>query len=531
MLSLSRSPRCVWLLALAVVVATGCDRLLPFDGRPGAAGADSGRGSEAGPAGPDLRGLDGAAERPTSHLDAAPAPVCLQAVTNPPTPVPAGRILHAAPAPKGDAANLTLTPPCPGGKPCPLERLFERKAATDDEKWCDGTPGQYLKHLLPGDTVIVADGEYPPLEILQACGKPGAPIVVIASGKGAVIRGEKLHDGEGVVWRSAVLIDRSRHLFFHGLTVRPPTAPSTADPIRGIGLIHVSNVVVRGCDVAAFSNAIRVADAADLTLDGNTLQDSVPVGSSIPAGLYLDGPTPRTLVGGNTFRHNQGPAIFVAESTECLLIERNLMVGNSKGGDGTIHLDSPRRVTVRSNLIQGSGGTGIALLGTATAPVADVLLSNNTIDVVGDASSGGKFGVHLTGLAGTVRLHNNLIHDRALGHAPLEIEGAQLSDVSKYLASDRNSLHAMLVGGTIIVAQVGLLAQSLATWQQMGFDQGSLALPIEDLVVKPGTGDDFDYHLKAGSEAKGIGLDLKDELGLTLEGKARNPASVDLGCY
>ena len=244
-----------------------------------------------------------------------------------------------------------------------------------------------------GDEILVAPGTY--FELLDFLGKDvelrstaGAATTIVDAGQ----RGNVVTFSQG----------ESRDALISGFTLR-----NGLGIFNGLGAgIHcdgssptIADNVIESCFGGESGGGLALLGGSPLVV-GNVVRDN---GADFGAGLYCAQGTTAEIVGNqilsNGFFGTTGGGIHVHDSG--VLIEGNLIEGNSAAGAGGLHVESAVQVIVRGNEIRGNfadEGDGGGLF---TYP--NTLVEDNLIE--GNAAGGDGTGVYAHG--GTYR--NNRI--------------------------------------------------------------------------------------------------------------------------
>jgi hypothetical protein len=298
---------------------------------------------------------------------------------------------------------VLAAPACAGG-----EESAARPAATQasnatipahDEASFDAA----IAKARAGDTIQLADGSYPTLEV-SGRAYSGRPVRIVGS------RNAKL---------AGILFLNSSNLVLEGVTITPPGGEMARLAVRnGSRGIVIERVLVDGRDENAGAALVTSDDASDVTIRGSELTNCGRGGGCVRLGAknlrviqnkffdcrscdFIKGGGQGALVQGNTFdlAHNVecrgGPAscphnnlIHIMGGASWTIVGNRF--GAAKAGSGQIYVnptvrsaDNPiRSLLIASNIFTGDTGMGIRIgIGqrSAAPPPGNVRIVNNTI--------------------------------------------------------------------------------------------------------------------------------------------------------
>jgi Right handed beta helix region len=419
-------------------------------------------------------------------------------------PAATGRVLHVR-ADGSDAAACTARAPC---------RQIARAAPL----------------LRAGDTLVVGAGDYARFTLAGARGRPGAPITIIASAPGAMVRGQPDCHRRDRACRDAILIERSEHVVVDGLGASGATRAGLAVEL-GREVAVRNGVFVDNGRWGIFSSFVD-----DLVIEHNQTARS-----RSEHGIYASNSGDRVVIRGNLVHDNRACGIQINADwsvkdpddlypgevdgiTTGALVEGNLIFANGRGGGAGINLDGVQDSVVRNNLLFDNTASGIVNYGDADGMEdmskddgdgrqgpRDMVIAHNTVV----QPRGARAALLFRYSVGPNLVRNNILH-----HA----DGAAIlvggDDDVAYLDSDHNLITRVDVDGH--VTDGGLV--DLGAWSARGVDESSLTAPVERLFVAPGC----DFSLAPGSPARNRGA-LVDKAGdRDLTGRPRGRAP-DLG--
>ncbi|MGV9266410.1 right-handed parallel beta-helix repeat-containing protein [Kitasatospora sp. NPDC003701] len=194
---------------------------------------------------------------------------------------------------------------------------------------------------LPGQTVQIAGGTYPEAVTVTRSGTPGHPVT---------FRG------------------------LPGADKRPAAkVGSTGRGAPAFRLAHVHDVTVQGLAFTTDQEALLVADADRIVLDGNVL---VAADGATTPGVRLTGRTTAVTVSRNRIGGSAGAGIAVEAGVSGAVLTTNAV--NANRGGGILVTDAPGTV-VTSNSVVENCGSGITLAGASSGAV----IENNIVTATG----------------------------------------------------------------------------------------------------------------------------------------------------
>ncbi len=366
----------------------------------------------------------------------------------------------------------------------------------------------------PGDTVLVADGEYRGFVADGMRGTASLPITIFATGRGAVVQPEA--SCEKKACRDTIVIRNSRHFIIDGLSSRQ--APRAAVAILygdhvtvrhgrfhdnrrwGIFTSFADDVVIERNEISAShrEHGIYLSNSGDRpTVRANLIYDNDG------SGIHVNGDfreRPEMDRSGRSFYSGQVDGIISGASIEGNLIFRNgsgkIAKKRRRGGSG-INLDGVWDSVVKDNVLFDNSGAGIAAFGDADGVIDDspddgdgrfgpqgLTITNNTVVMP-----------ELARNALQLRLSHgpNVVSNNILLHADSRRVGLEFVTAldAFRVTSNANVLERVSVGDRV---------RSLEVWRrESGQDKQSLAIPIARLFVDPANGD---YSVVSASPAK-----------------------------
>ena len=371
---------------------------------------------------------------------------------------------------------------------------------------------QAVAAVRPGDTILIADGDYKGFEVRDLHASSNAPIVLRAAGRNARI----LPTTDRRDNRDTIYLDGCRWITLDGLRA--------FDGLRaGVRIEGSDHITVRN---GVFGNndrwGIFTGHCDDLLIENNEC-----FGSRKEHGIYVGNSGDRPVIRGNRSHDNRGCGIHLNADLSCggdgiitgALIENNVVYGNGGGGGAGINMDGVQDSTIRNNLLYGNHASGITSfkIDGAAGPKGQRIL-NNTIVMASNARYALQFGQTL----GTNWVRNNILYDLN------PIRGGLAFNEARDVRNVDSGFNVFSTEAPIVATDDWAVRVSLTKWQAKGMESHSLVAALAVLFADPANND---YRLKAASPAIDTGQNLP-EVPRDLTGAAR-PAgrSTDIGCY
>ena len=441
----------LWALSIACGLLCACG---DDDGTPVADGAraDAGSGArDAGPpfdAGPDHDGGAG--------NDAGPVGA------------DAGGSTGGDAGPPPDCAGPSVR--CVDDTPGPMQEYTTIQAAADA--------------TAPGDVVFVASGRYAGFQV-DTSGTAGARITYRAAASDVVID-SPASTGDGIRFQNV------SHVTLDGFRIESP--PQRCIAARGAtpDVPMVDLVIRRNVCRNATVEGFYLSEVSMSLVESNDISGTGVAGDTRSHGIYLA----NAGSDGTTIRGNSIANAMSAESNGIhvngdlsiggdglvsgLVIEQNLIHDNAQNG---LNLDGVQDSTIRNNVIWGNARNAIRAyaIDAAAGPRALRIVSNTLA-----TTAAGGWAVKFTeDMGGEVVFDNVLLSANGSTGAicvesPSMIQSANNVGVDRFSADDESSVI------------------SLAAWQALGLDMGSLVATPPELFVDAASGD---YHLRASAPA------------------------------
>jgi parallel beta-helix repeat protein len=362
----------------------------------------------------------------------------------------------------------------------------------------------------PGQTILVADGEYAAFEIKDLRGTKNRPITIKALGKNAQIAAEPSKT-------AAIILTRSRHIVIDGVTSR-------GNKSKSVFVKNSHGVTVRNCVLGDNGRtAIEFVHCNDAVIENNEIFNNQK------AGIAFGNSGDRVTIRGNRLRNN-GQGITLAGDLAAggdddvpgdgviseVLIENNIVSKCGSSG-AAVNLDGLKAAVVRNNLLFDNNASGIAVYkGSGASGAKDILIAQNTIDM----SPTSRHALVISDLIGGIKIRNNILMARNVNRAVIGVDSTQSA---RLIDSDRN----IFVENMNFTTGNDAAPLNLREWQALGLDKQSFSADARELFVEPGR----DYHLRRASGALGRG-DVIEPATPDLDNQSR-PAGVapDIGAY
>lgn len=424
--------------------------------------------------------------RTSRHLSASPKAVLARALLI---------VLSAVAASSARAATFYVAPngldTNPGSAAAPFRQI--RRA---------------LAFVAPGDTVLVADGNYLGFNVSNIHGSAAAPITLQAVGSGAVITPTTDRPDN----RDTIFVTYSSYVVLDGLT-------SSGANRAAIRIDSSPNITVRR---GVFGNNATWGIFTDFS-DNLLLERNECYGSKSQHGIYVSNTCVNPTIRANRLHDNyacglhmngdvsQGGAGIISGA----LVEGNVVYNNGTGGGSGINMDGVQNSVIKNNLLYNNHASGIcAYQIDASAGPAGLQILNNTVDM----ASNGRWALRLDSTAGPITVRNNILYNRNTARGGISFTTA--TDVA-----NTNSAYNIL---DYVTPNDGDARYTLAQWQAQGHETGSFSATPAALWVNPSAAD---YHLLASAPAMDRGQTVLG-LAIDLDGITRPQGlSTDIGCY
>jgi len=338
-----------------------------------------------------------------------------------------------------------------------------------------------LTVVLPGDTILVADGQYKGFTVSNL-GTTGSTITIKALGTNAEIlpttdRGATYDPDNIAIWYSTnIVVDGFRSfgatraavrvVYSNRITIRNGVYGNNAT--WAVVTTHSDDAVVEHCDL---------------------------YGSATQHGIYFANSGDRPVARGNRIHNNFGSGIRAyGDATQDgdgiisgALFENNIIHDNN--GGGAMNLNAFFDAVIRNNLIYNNhASSGIALFGGAgSIGVGNISVYNNTIDMPTD----GKYCLRILDNEGPITVRDNILHNRN------NLKGIYSWGTS--VDAENTDGDYNIVGGALHVSDDNeSTRKTWANWQAAGHEPQSSTSEPAALFVDDASAD---YHLRPGAPA------------------------------
>jgi parallel beta-helix repeat protein len=361
--------------------------------------------------------------------------------------------------------------------PAAAETYHVAPGGSDDATGLDGAPWATLQRaadaVAPGDTVIVAAGEYQGF-YLETSGEDGAPITFRADGEARITSDNPTTpDGINLEGASFVRIE--------GFTVVGATR-------AGIRAVLCERVELVGNVADANGRwGILTGFCDDLLIEGNECSRS-----GDEHGIYVSNSGDRPVVRGNVLWGNNANGLHMNGDMFAggdgviseALVEGNVILDNGVAGGSGINGDGVVDSVIRNNLLYGNHASGISLYRIdGGAPSTSNLVINNTVVMAED----GRWALNIQDLSTSNTARNNILFHPSPERGSIDLcAGCEAGFVS-----DSNVVVDRFTHGDAFL--------DLAGWRaDTGQDAASLTASLDELFVDAAADD---YALAAGSPA------------------------------
>ncbi len=389
-------------------------------------------------------------------------------------------------------------------------------AGVDSNNGGQATPFREIRRALnaisPGDTVIVADGNYKGFDAVSL-GSANTVTKIIAPGRKAIIT--KTTD-RGINNPNNMVVWLCTNVVFEGLQ-------TFGSANAGMRIIESNHITVR---YGVFGNHYRwgivTSHSNDIVLEYNDCYGSIE-----QHGIYVANSGDRPIVRGNRLHDNVGSGLRsngdVIQGGDGIitgaLFEDNIIYNNGSLGGAGMNLDGLQDGIIRNNLLYNNLATGIALFkgGGAEGPKAMQVLNNTII-----TPAAARYNLRITDAIGPITVRNNLLFNATTAKGPFSWN---TSSDAAWTDSDYNAFG----GGRFISTDGETTRISLDTWFASGHEPHSLPLiTLESSVVNPANAD---FRLKTGSPLIDAGTTLANVL-TDILGTSRTLGNApDIGVY
>jgi fibronectin type 3 domain-containing protein len=365
-----------------------------------------------------------------------------------------------------------------------------------------------LTSVVPGDKVLVSDGNYLGFNVSGINGTSTAPITVQAVGSAAVVTPTTDRSDN----RDTIFVTYSSYVVLDGLT-------SSNANRAAVRIDNSPNITVRR---GVFGNNATWGIFTDFS-DNLLLEQNECYGSKSQHGIYVSNTCVNPAIRNNRLHDNyacglhmngdvsQGGAGIISGA----VIEGNIVYNNGVGGGSGINMDGVQNSVVKNNLLYNNHASGISAYRIdASSGPAGLQILNNTVDMAANA----RWALRLDSTQGAITVRNNILNNRNPAHGGISFTTA--TDVA-----NTNSAYNIL---DYVTPDDGNTRYTLTQWLALGHEPSSFSATPAALWVSSAAAD---YHLLSSAPAVDHGQNV---LGLSndLDGNSRpQGASTDIGCY
>ena len=357
-----------------------------------------------------------------------------------------------------------------------------------------------LERAKPGDTILVADGQYAGFTLQNFKAVKDRQLTIKAQGQGAeVLRTSDRRDN-----RDTIYIDGCSYIVVDGF--RSFNANRAALRLEGS-----DHVTIRNC---VFGNngtwGIFTGHCDDLLIENNECYGSVN-----EHGIYTSNSGDSPVIRGNRSHDNSGCGIHMNADLSCggdgiisgAIVENNVIYDNGRKGGAGINMDGVQDSLIQNNLLFNNHATGIACfkINGAVGPKGLKIL-NNTIVMASDARYALQFGQ----TAGVNIVRNNILYNLN----PVR-GGLAYFNASADVPNVDSAYNIFPKEAPTVAVDDWKTRYPLPQWQTMGHEKNSFVCSQSELFRDAAA---KDYRLRQDSPA--IGKGEKSEAG----------ASSDIGC-
>lgn len=377
------------------------------------------------------------------------------------------------------------------------------------------------KTLKPGDTLLIADGQYPGNIRQTVSGQPGKPITFKSINPGkAIIRGDVGNAPD------AFVVYQANWIVIDGLALQGSVR-------NGLYVATSDNVVVRNC--IARNNGVTgilTGFCDDVLIENNECAFNRE-----QHGVYISCAGDRPIVRHNVLHDNGRCGVQLngdGKSSRPGMgsrydgiisnadVEDNVIYNNGPNGGAAINLASVRNSLISNNLIFNNVSGGIALFNDNIKPAVQWGSKNNMIvsNTIYFRPHEGRWCLSFVNGSTGNFVANNILSGGG--------KGAYSFDGSSSFAADHNLAYSSNCPFVATNETTGRMLKPLDYYKLTGNDAHSVLGNPE--FANP-TGVSPDFHLKSGSPAWHMGMVLP-QVTTDADGKAiAVSAAPCLGCY
>jgi hypothetical protein len=375
------------------------------------------------------------------------------------------------------------------------------------------------KILKPGDTLLIADGDYPGGVVHNVDGQPGKPITYKAINPGRAI----LH-GDQTTLYDVFTVREADYVVVDGLVLR--------DGLRvGMYVANSCNVTVRNC----FALNNRVTGLFSGYSDDLLFENNECAFNREQHGIYFSNSGDRPVIRYNNCHDNGRCGIQLNGDGKLVrpqygtrgdgiimraVVDSNIIYNNGAEGGAGINLFSVREGVISNNLIYNNLAGGIALYNDNLKDATQWGSKNNLI--VGNT-------IHFRPTEGRWCLSfrhgscDNVVQNNILSGG---YRGAYQFDDTSPFKADNNLLYSAKCNFVAVDNVTGKFLTASVYQSRTGNDLKSVYSEPKFAGVPSA-----DFHLLSGSPAIGAGI-LVQEVSWDLEGHTISQScKPDIGCY
>ena len=385
------------------------------------------------------------------------------------------------------------------------KNLYVSPSGTQNSSCSSAQPCRQIRSALalvnPGDTVLVANGNYLGFTMRSTSGTASQPITIQAAGNNAVIL--PTTDRPNFENRDNIFITFSNYVVIDGLN-------TFNAPRSGMRVDTSHNVTVRnGTFGDNYKWGIFTNHCNNILLEGNTTY-----GSEDEHGIYFSNSADNPTIRYNRIFDNNANGIHMNGDLSAggasgvagdgvisgARIEGNIIYNNGTGGGGGINMDGVQSSVITNNMLYQNHASGIIAyrIDGGQGP-RNLTIAYNTVDMASD----GRYALQVSQTTGPIAIHNNILGTRSTRRGGLAY--GTTVDVPNVTSS-----HNIFVGNPIVAFNDWSILKSLSQWQAENpqNEAGSFESSNSALFVNPDAAAlaQRDYHLKAGAPALNKGI-------------------------
>lgn len=368
---------------------------------------------------------------------------------------------------------------------------------------------QALRSVVPGDVIIVQEGNYKGFRIENFHGTPDRPLSIIGKGDVMISLNKDLPDQRDNIqismsdWiklnnlnsshanRAGIRVDQS-----HNISISNSTFAD--NQVWGIFANHVNDIVIENntCSGSKEQHGIYISNSGDRPIiRKNKIFKNAASGIQLNADFSTGGG-----------REVNGDGIITGAH-----IEKNLIYDNGEKGGAAINLDGVHDSFITNNVLFNNHAAGIAAFqqDAAQGP-KNLLIAHNTIDMPHKS----RWAIIIKKVVKNIKIVNNIIMHQDANKGGLMIGEKECThfwdcnglfednEAIKEIFSDYNIFGDY---ANIVTLNSGVTTMDLRKWQSKGQDIHSEMSTLNDLFLSAA---DRDYRFSRVSFAIDRGMDL-----------------------